>query len=148
MATINWGRLILGSLIAALIMFITDGFIHGTIAQADWKAVYSGLRAAEPAEHGMSMVYFAIFELGRGFTAMMFYVLMRAYFGAGPKTAVLAGIVGWIAFSLTGPVQFIPLGFFSNALWLKVGAIHLITSILATIAGAALYKEATKPALA
>ena len=148
MATINWGRLILGSLIAAIIMFITDGFIHGTIAQTDWEAIYTGLGASQPAPHGMSMVYFAIFELGRGFTAMMFYVLMRAYFGAGPKTAVLAGIVGWIAFSLTGPVQFIPLGFFSNALWLKVGAIHLITSILATIAGAALYKDASKPALA
>ena len=94
MATINWSRLILGSLIAALIMFVTDGFIHGTITQADWKAVYSGLRAAEPAQHGTSMVYFAIFELGRGFTAIMFYVLMRAYFGAGPKTAVLAGI--WV----------------------------------------------------
>ena len=148
MATINWGRLIVGSLIAAIIMFVTDGFIHGTIAQADWKAIYSGLGASEPAPHGMSMVYFELFELGRGFTAIMFYVLMRAYFGAGPKTAVLAGIVGWIAFSLTGPVQFIPLGFFSNALWLKVGAIHLITSIVATIAGAALYKDAAKPAVA
>ena len=93
------------------------------------------------------MVYFAVFELGRAFTAMMFYVTMRAFFGAGPKTAVLAGIVGWIAFSLTGPVQFIPLGFFSNALWIKVGAIHLITSIIATIAGAALYKDAATPAV-
>lgn len=148
MATINWGRLILGSLIAAIIMFVTDGFIHGTITQADWRAVYNALGASEPAAHGTSMVYFAIFELGRGFTAMMFYALMRAYFGAGPKTAVLAGILGWIAFSLTGPAQFIPLGFFSNALWLKVGAIHFITSILATIAGAALYKDASKPALA
>jgi hypothetical protein len=45
-------------------------------------------------------------------------------------------------------VQFIPLGFFSNALWIKVGAIHLITSIIATIAGAALYKDATTPAVA
>ena len=79
---------------------------------------------------------------------MMFYATMRAYFGAGPKTAVLAGIVAWIAFSLTGPVQFIPLGFFSNALWLKVGAFQLIVSILATIVGAALYKDATKPAVA
>ncbi|HKP81184.1 MAG TPA: hypothetical protein VJT69_04160 [Pyrinomonadaceae bacterium] len=148
MATINWGRLILGSLIAAIIMFITDGFIHETIAKADWTAVYNGLKATMPEPHGTNMVYFALFELGRGFTAIMFYVLMRAYFGAGPKTAVLAGIVGWIAFSLTGPVQFIPLGFFSNALWLKVGAIHLITSIVATIAGAALYKDAVKPAVA
>ena len=148
MATINWGRLILGSLIAAIVMFVTDGFIHETIAKADWAAVYNGLRATTPEPHGTNMVYFALFELGRGFTAIMFYVLMRAYFGAGPKTAVLAGIVGWIAFSLTGPVQFIPLGFFSNALWLKVGAIHLITSIVATIAGAALYKDAAKPAVA
>lgn len=148
MAKINWGRLIVGSLIAAIIMFLTDGFIHETIAKADWRAVYDGLRAAEPEPHGSSMVYFAFFELGRAFTAMMFYVTMRAFFGAGPKTAVLAGIVGWIAFSLTGPARFIPLGFSSNALWLKVGALHLITSIIATIAGAALYKDSATPAVA
>ena len=148
MAKINWGRLIVGSLIAAIIMFFTDGFIHETIAKADWKAVYEGLRAVEPEPHGLSMVYFALFELGRGFTAMMFYVTMRSFFGAGPKTAVLAGIACWIAFSLAGPAQFIPLGFFSNALWLKVGALHLVTTIIATIAGAALYKDAVQPATA
>jgi hypothetical protein len=148
MAQINWGRLFLGNLVASIIMFATDGFIHETITRADWISVYAGLRATMPDPHGTSLVYFAVFELGRGFTAMMFYVLMRAFFGAGPKTAVLAGIVGWIAFSLTGPVQFIPLGFFSNALWLKVGAVHLVTSIVATIAGAALYKDAAKPAVA
>ena len=141
MPKINWSRLIVGSLVAAIVLFVTDGFIHEAIAKSDWHAVYAGLKAAEPAEHGASMAYFAFFELGRGFTAMMFYVTMRAFFGAGPKTAVLAGIAGWVAFSLTGPVQFIPLGFFSNALWLKVGAFHLVISIVATLAGAALYKE-------
>ncbi|HSL55585.1 MAG TPA: hypothetical protein VK868_14375 [Pyrinomonadaceae bacterium] len=144
MTQINWGRLFLGSLIAALIMFATDGLIHETVAKADWRALYTALGAREPEPHGSSMVYFAIFELGRAFTALMFYVLMRPFFGAGPKTAALAGIVGWIAFSLTGPVQFIPLGFFSTTLWLKVGAIHFVVSIIATIAGAALYKDAAK----
>lgn len=148
MAKINWGRLIVGTLIAAIIMFVTDGFVHEVLLKADWRAVYEGLRAAEPAPHGINMVYFAIFELGRAFTSMLFYVTMRTHFGAGPKTAVLAGIAGWIAFSLTGPAQFIPLGFFSTALWLKVGAIHLVTSIVATLAGAALYKDATVPAVA
>ncbi len=143
MAKINWGRLIAGSLIAAIIMFVTDGFIHETLVKADWRALYIALSAREPVPHGINMAYFAIFELGRGFTAIMFYVLMRPFFGAGPKTAVIAGIAGWIAFSLTGPVQFIPLGFFSTALWLKVGAIHFIVSIIATIAGAALYKDTT-----
>jgi len=143
MAKINWGRLVAASLIAAIIMFVTDGFIHETLAKADWRALYIALGAREPEPHGVNMAYFAIFELGRGFTAIMFYVLMRPFFGAGPKTAVIAGIVGWIAFSLTGPVQFIPLGFFSTALWLKVGAIQFIVSIIATIAGAALYKDTT-----
>ena len=142
MATINWGRLIAGGLIAAILMFLADGFIHERLVNSDWHAVYAGLRAAEPEPHGTSMVYFALFELGRGFIAMLFYATMRTHFGAGPKTAVLAGIASWIAFSLTGPAQFIPLGFFSHALWLKVGAFHLITSIIATIAGAAVYKEA------
>ena len=148
MTQINWGRLFLGSLVAAIIMFVTDGFIHNRITMADWLTVYDGLRASTPEPHGTSMAYFAVYEVGRGFTAMLFYVLMRPFFGAGPKTAVLAGIVGWIAFSLTGPAQFIPLGFFSNALWLKVGAIHLVISIVATIAGAALYKDAAKRAVA
>lgn len=141
MTRINWGRLVLGGLVAAIIMFLTDGFIHGRIVDTDWQAVYAGLRAAEPEPHGTSMVYFALYELGRGFIAMLFYATMRTHFGAGPKTAALAGIASWIAFSLTGPAQFIPLGFFSTALWIKVGALHLVTSIIGTIAGAALYKD-------
>lgn len=148
MARINWGRLVLGSLIAAIIMFVTDGFIHETIAKSDWDALYTGLRTTSPPPHMASMAYFAVYELGRGFTAIMFYVLMRAFFGAGPKTAALAGVLGWIAFSLTAPAQFIPLGFFSTSLWLKVGVIHLVVSIVATIAGAALYKDATRSAVA
>lgn len=148
MAKINWGRLVVGSLIAAIIMFFTDGFIHERIVQADWRAVYDGLRAVEPEPHGLGMAYFALFELGRGFIAMLFYATMRTHFGAGPRTAVLAAIVGWVGFSLTGPAQFIPLGFFSNALWMKVGALHLVTSILATLAGASFYKDAATPTAA
>ena len=148
MPRINWGRLMLGGLIAAIVMFLTDGFIHEKVVDADWRAVYAGLRAVEPAAHGSSMIYFALFELGRGFIAMLFYATMRAYFGAGPKTAVIAAIASWIAFSLAGPAQFIPLGFFSHALWLKVGALHLVTSILATLLGAFVYKDAAHPAAA
>ena len=148
MASINWGRLILGGLVAAIMMFFADGFIHERLVSADWRAVYAGLNAAEPEPHGSSMVYFALFELGRGLIAMMFYATMRTHFGPGPKTAVLAGLASWVAFSLTGPAQFIPLGFFSTALWMKVGAMHLVTSIVSTIVGAAMYKDAARPATA
>jgi hypothetical protein len=149
MASINWFRLILGGVVAAIMMFFADGFFHGRLVEADWRAVYAGLDATMPSEqHGSSMVYFFFYELGKGLIAMLFYATMRTHFGAGPKTAVIAGIASWIAFSLTGPAQFIPLGFFSTALWMKVGALQLVTSIVSTIVGAAMYKDPGRPAVA
>ena len=142
MPRINWIRLIIGGVIASVILFLTDGFFHERVVEADWLAVFAALGAKPPVETPSSMLYFAIYEVGRGFLAMILYVLMRSCCKPGPKTAAIAGVVVWLAFSVTGPAQFIPLGFFSHALWLKVGAFHLVTSIIATIAGAAVYKEA------
>jgi hypothetical protein len=141
MYKINWVRVLLGGLVAAVILFLTDGFFHERVVSADWKALYAGLGSVEPQENPVSLVYFAIFELGRGFLSIYLYALMRSCCGPGPKTAALAGLVAWIAFSVTGPAEFIPLGFYSHALWIKVGAFQLVTSIIAAIAGAALYKE-------
>jgi hypothetical protein len=142
MPPINWGRLIIGAIVAAIILFVTDGLMHESWLHPDWLAVYNNLRATTPEETPVSMFYFAIFELGRGFIALLLYVLMRDRFQPGPKTAALAGVTMWFAFSLTGPAQFIPLGFFSNALWIKMAVAHLITSVAATIAGAVIYKSA------
>jgi hypothetical protein len=147
-SNINWGRLIVGGVIASIIVFITDGLLHESIVGADWKAVYDHLGASQQEHNSTGMVYFAVFELGRGFISMFLYVLMRPYYKPGPKTAALAGVAAWIAFSLSGPAQFIPLGFYSNALWIKVAAFQLITSIVAAIAGAALYKDAVEFAVA
>ena len=141
MPRLNWPRLLISILVAAVIMFLSDGLLHDRLVSADWSAVYAKLGANEPHHEGAAIAYFVIFELGRAFIAMFLYALMRSFFGAGPKTAVLAGIAGWIASSVTGPAQFIPLGFYSHALWMKVGAFQLVTSILATIAGAALYRD-------
>lgn len=141
MSKINWGRFIIAGLVAAIICFFTDGLLHERIVGVYWRGVYSNLRIAEPVHSSAAIPYFVIFELGRGLVSMFLYVLMRQRFRPGPTTAAYAGIVAWIAFSVTGPAQFIPLGFYSNILWLKVAAFQFITFILATIAGAALYKE-------
>ena len=143
MHKINWNRLIIGGLIATVICFLSDGLLHEKIVGEDWKAVYAALGAVAPSEeHPSAMVYFLIFELGRGFLAIFLYVLMRPFYNPGPKTAVIAGVVTWLVCSLTGPAQFIPLGFYSHPLWMKVGAFQLVTSILAAVAAAAIYKDA------
>lgn len=141
MPRINWTRLIIGGVIASVIAFLTDGVFHERVVGADWKALHAALGIPEVKHGALGVLYFAVFELGRGFVSMFLYAVMRPHFRPGPKTAALAGVVAWIAFSVTGPAQFIPLGFFSNPLWIKVAAFQLVTSILAVIAGAALYKE-------
>lgn len=146
--SINWGRFFVGAIIASIICFVTDGAFHEMLAKDDWKAVYAGLGANLPAENAMSMAYFAVFELGRGFISMLLYVLMRPTCRPGPKTAVWAGVIAWIAYSLTGPAQFVPLHFLSNTLWCKMIALQFVTSIVAALAGAALYKESTGPVVA
>lgn len=145
MPKINWIRVIVGGLVAAVIAFLSDGLLHERLLATDWKAVYDNLGAAPPKEDFIGMAYFGVFELGRGLLSMFLYAMMRPHWGPGPKTAALAGVVTWLAFSIAGPAQFIPLGFFSNALWVKAGAFQLITSIVAAIAGAALYKDPVTP---
>ena len=143
MTKINWTRFVIGVVVATLIMFITDGVLHEHLLHEDWEAVYAQLKTEEfRSSHGLAIMYFLVFELGRGLTAMLLYVLMRPFYGAGPKTAIVAAIAGWVAFSVTGPAQFIPLGFYTTALWGKVAGFHLVTSVLATLAGAVLYKDA------
>jgi hypothetical protein len=141
MTNINWARFFIGGLIASIILFVTDGMMHEFVLKSDWTAIYANLKATAPEPHSSSMLYFAIFELGRGMVSMLIYVLMRPFHGAGPKTAIIAAIVGWLAFSVAGPAQYIPLGFISIPLWLKAAAIQLVATIIGVLAGAALYKD-------
>jgi hypothetical protein len=141
MSKINWGRLILGGVIATLILFITDGVLHEHHLHPYWEYVYQGLGAKEyQTSHGLAITYFLIFELGRGFLAIFVYVLMRSFTGPGVSTAIMAAIVAWAAFSVTGPAQFLPLGFYSRRLWLMVAGAQLVTSIGANLLAAWLYK--------
>jgi hypothetical protein len=51
-----------------------------------------------------------------------------------------------VAFTLAGPAQFIPLGFYSEALWIYVGIYQLVFTIIAAIVGAAPYTPAAAAA--
>jgi len=85
MTRINWLRLIIGGLIVSVICFLTDGFFHERVVATDWSAVYRALGVAEPHHDATGLIYFAIFELGRGFAAIVVYVLMRAILPTWPK---------------------------------------------------------------
>jgi hypothetical protein len=142
MQKINFGRLFIGGLIASLLLFVSDGFLHEQVFKNYWGYLYDGLGAKPPEPgHALAMVYFLIFELGRGFLAIFLYALMRPFHGAGPKTAVLSAIAAWLAFSVAGPAEFIPLGFYGRRLWVMVAGAQLVTSIVANLIAAWMYSD-------
>jgi len=146
MNDVNWGRFILGALIVAAICFVSDGFLHQRVVTEQWQAVYDALGATPPDHSGFAMVWFLVYEAGRGFLAMYVYVLLRPRLGPGVKTATWAGVVTWVAFSLTAPAQFIPIGFYSTMLWFSVAVYQLVFTIIAAIVGAAPYSGKTAAA--
>jgi len=141
MKNVNWAKFVLGAVIVAVVSFLSDGFLHQKFVDEQWQAVYAALGATAPEHSGWKMVWFMVFEAGRGFLTMYVYVLLRPRLGPGVQTATWAGVVAWVCYSLTGPAQFIPIGFFSEALWIKAGIYQLVFSIVAAIAGAAPYSE-------
>lgn len=141
MKNVNWAKFVLGAVIVAVVSFLSDGFLHQKFVDEQWQAVYAALGATAPEHSGWKMVWFMVFEAGRGFLTMYVYVLLRPRLGPGVQTATWAGVVAWVTYSLTGPAQFIPIGFFSEALWIKAGIYQLVFSIVAAIAGAAPYSE-------
>ena len=139
MNDVHWGKFVLGALIVTAICFVTDGFLHQRLIHDQWLELSAQLGITIRDHAGWKMVYFVVFEAGRGFLTMYVYVLLRPRLGANAKTAAFAGVVAWVAYSLTGPAQFIPLGFFSESLWISAALYQLVFSIIAAIMGAAPY---------
>jgi hypothetical protein len=65
---------------------------------------------------------------------------MRPRFGPGPKTAVIAGLILYVSVMLIMLI-ITSVGIFTGSIYVKMAAIQLISSIVGSIAGAALYKE-------
>lgn len=141
MNDVNWLRFTAGVLIAAAILLVSDGFLHQRVVTALWHDVYEALGATPPDHSGFGVIWFVLYEAGRGFLAMFLYVLLRPRLGPGAKTAASAGVVTWFAISLAAPAQLVPIGFSSPALWISIAAWQLAFTIIAAIAGAAVARS-------
>ncbi len=70
------------------------------------------------------------------------YAAIRPRYGAGPKTAVWAGLAVWVAGVLLPNAVFMgAAGLFPASLTVMTTAAGIVELVVATLAGAALYKE-------
>lgn len=138
MGKINWARVLLGGLLAGVIINAVEFFVNGFVLGSDWEAVMKGFgRTMAPS----ALVTFFIWGFLAGISAIWLYAAARPRFGPGAKTAALTGFAFWIfSYALPGLANW-ALGLFPERI-LIIGALAgLVEVILASVAGAWLYKE-------
>jgi len=138
MKGINFGRVILGGLLAGVVNNFFGYLINDVILKADHEAAFKALGRTMP-EGSTTMVTWIVMGFVFGIAAVWLYAAIRPRYGAGVGTAVRAGVAYWFFSCVYMAVVVINLGVFAfNA---KQMALDLVAAIIATVVGASLYKE-------
>ena len=140
MRRINFGRLILGGIVAGIVGDILGSLVDGLMLAPQWAA---GMKALGRAEFSVSQnVAFNIIGLVYGILMVWLYAAIRPRYGPGPKIAVFAGLVIWVAGVLLPNAGFMGVaGLFPASLTVMTTAAGIVEFVVAALAGAALYKE-------
>ena len=140
MGRINMGRVFLAGIVAGIVSDVLGYLVDGVLLAprgADGMAAL-GHPAFTPAQ----IVQFNALGLIAGIFLIWFYAAIRPRYGAGPGTAVKAGIAFWIIGYAIPNLGFMWIPhLFSHHLAAFTTAGNLIETIAAALAGAALYKE-------
>jgi hypothetical protein len=140
MGRINAGRVILGGIVAGIVGDVLGYVVDGMLLAPQWAA---GMKAlGRPEFTTNQIVLFNVLGLAQGIFAIWLYAAIRPRYGAGPKTAVCAGVAAWVALILLPNIGFMSASalFPGNlTLWTTVGGIFEI--VIGTLIGAALYQE-------
>jgi len=141
MGKINVPRIISGGILAGLIINIFEGVAGALYFQKEWDAAMRALN--KPVTMGATqMSVFWIWGFLMGISMIWLYAAIRPRFGAGPKTAVIAGLLMWFVGYLLSMVPPIVMDLFPANLMMGSIALGLVEVLVAAQAGAWLYKEA------
>ncbi|MBZ5496406.1 MAG: hypothetical protein LAP85_08385 [Acidobacteriia bacterium] len=139
MGKINYGRVVLGGLVAGVIINIGEFILNEQILKTDWADAMKALN--KPVMSGSAIPILVVLCMFLGIFLTWVYAAIRPRFSAGPKTAICAGLVVWtLAYawpSLSGMVmEMFPAKLFViSMIW------GLFEAPIAALAGASLYKE-------
>ena len=139
MNNINFGRVILGGLVAGLVLNIGEYLLNEIVFVRQMEDMFRRLNLPRP---GGSFIVTAIaITFLLGILIVWLYAMIRPRFGPGPKTAIIAGVVIWFCvYVYCGILNATLFGIPTN--FLMIGMVWgLVQYVFAAIAGAWLYKE-------
>ena len=140
MNQINVGGVVKGGLAAGLVMNISEFVLNVPVAGDQMNAEFAARNLPPVATNQIAA--FVTLTLVLGVLTVWLYAAIRPRFGAGPKTAITAGIFMWACTYLNVSITMGVLGINSMELVVLSIVWTLIEMILASAVGGYLYKEA------
>jgi hypothetical protein len=137
MEKMNWSRVILCGVLTGVVWTVLSA-ISTWYVGADFNSAVPGNKIFAPGA-GLAAFLLAV-NLAGGIWTIWLYAAIRPRYGAGAKTAAVAGFSWWVVSSLAdatwGSFRLVPI----KAL-LPLSAVSLPEMIVAALIGAWLYKE-------
>ena len=140
MSRVNLSRVLLGGVLAGILINVSEFLLHNVVLKAQFE---EGMKAlGRPFPEGSSVItIWILWGFAAGIAAVWVYAAIRPRYGAGAGTAARAGIAVWFLTWVLSTVALQNMGVFPIAPLPLVWT--LVECVLATLAGAWLYREGT-----
>jgi hypothetical protein len=140
MGKINYGRVVLGGLLAGVIISIGEYLLNEVVFAEQMAGVMTNLGLSAPGGEQIAALVVMTFVVG--IALVWVYAAIRPRFGAGVKTAIIAGVVTWLLNYCLPNAGFTIIGVLPTNLAVTACLWGLVEILLAAVAGAWVYKEA------
>jgi hypothetical protein len=138
---INTGKVVAGGLLAGLVLNVLDVTENMTVFAAENEAMLKRLNLNPAIATDFSYaVPWIVVDFVMGLLVVFTYAGLRPRFGPGPKTAVIAGSILWLAVTsvLTG---FASMGVFTESMVIKGSLFAIVNVAIGSVVGAWVYTE-------
>ena len=135
MGNTNWKSVLLGGVLAGIVFTVLGMIARMTYLPKVWVPAFENTAIA---------VYFNllfIMWIVLGILAVWLYSAIRPRYGAGVKTAVMAGVFIWVIRELFPGIQSWAFGLYPVDTLVADGLTNLVACVVGTIIGAWVYKE-------
>ena len=140
MGKINFGRVLLGGFFAGVILNAGEWVLNDIVLHKEMDDFFKRCGFAQPGNKFLAIAVAITFVLG--IVMVLGYAAIRPRFGAGPKTAIIAGLFAWFGVVVYQNVIATGLGMVPTNVVVLVIGWEIVEYLLAALVGAALYKEA------
>ena len=140
MNNINFGRVLLGGLLAGLVLNIGETLLNAVVLASQMKEFGAKHNFPEPAGSFIAVAVVLTFIMG--IVLVLGYACIRTRLGPGVKTAIVAGLFAWFAVYFYSGIINSVFGGVPGGTIVMLLIWGLVEYALAAVAGAWLYKEA------